>query len=52
MRKNMRLIYEILNDIGVLQYTVLHAEYFKPFIPTSKLFTQIFLFVAIENGGS
>ena len=52
MRKSMRLIYEILNDIGVLQYTVLHAEYFKPFIPTSKLFIQILMFVAIENEGS
>ena len=52
MRKSMRLIYEILNDIAVLQYTVIHAEYFKPFIPTSKLFIQILMFVAIENEGS
>ena len=48
----MRLIYEILNDIGVLQYTVLHAEYFKPFIPTIKLFIRNLLFVGIENEGS
>ena len=48
----MLLIYDLPIDMIVLDYTVLHAEYFKPFIPTSKLFIRNLLFVAIENKGS
>ena len=47
----MLLIYDLPNDMIVLDYTVLHAEYFRPFISTSKLFIRNLPFMAIEKEG-